>query len=336
MSIIYNLHLTYRLRKVIYLIILVSFTQIVFTQSWKSYPYTREGSLIEFPRDEGYHPSESVEWWYANGHFTGNISGHRYSFMVSYFYRPAYIFDGFRIFQITDETDGKTYSETLPCNYPVLAIDSLHLVASFISGNISEEWVNQVDSDRNMLPFQYQLNAEMSNASLSIQCSANKPPLILNDNGLLDLGATNYSYYYSITDLDLTGNIEFDGIKEKISGLAWFDRQYGNFNPYQNESYEWFNVKLTDGVDLNIWNIFSEENKIPGTKKYRICSAYLNDTTFLTTEQFDIKRIAYTYTPDNARCYSSAWRRCTHFCRRYKRVISVYRCRCMEHYIGTA
>ncbi len=307
MKIISNPTKTFRLIRVIYLTILLSVYHSTNAQSWKIYPYSPQGSLIEFPRDEGYHPSESVEWWYANGHFTGEISGHQYSFMVSYFHRPAFIFDGFRIFQLTDETTGVSYSQTLPCNYPVLAVDSLHIYASFISGNPSEEWVNQVDSYGNMLPFEYELNASMSNAAINFKCSSNKPPLIINDNGLLNLGETNYSYYYSLTDLNLSGNLELDGQKEKISGIAWFDRQYGDFNPYQNESYEWFNVKLSDGIDLNIWNIFDEGNKIPDTKEYRICSALLNDTTFITTKQFKIKRLAYTYTPDSEKCYSSAW-----------------------------
>jgi hypothetical protein len=43
-----------------------------FAQSWKKYPNLKTGSKIEFPRDEGFHPEEAMEWWYANGHFTGH------------------------------------------------------------------------------------------------------------------------------------------------------------------------------------------------------------------------------------------------------------------------
>ena len=33
-------------------------------QDWKVYPHTPEGSRISFPKDEGRHPNDSVEWWY--------------------------------------------------------------------------------------------------------------------------------------------------------------------------------------------------------------------------------------------------------------------------------
>ncbi|MBS0011784.1 MAG: hypothetical protein KFF49_10270, partial [Bacteroidales bacterium] len=82
------------------IIILLFCSHTLFAQSWKVYPYNPEGSLISFPDDEGRHPDEPVEWWYTTGHLTGGSTGKRYSYMLSYFYRPVSVFDGFRIFNI--------------------------------------------------------------------------------------------------------------------------------------------------------------------------------------------------------------------------------------------
>lgn len=52
-------------------------------QTWKNYPYAPQGSLITFPADEGWHPSEPVEWWYTCGHLTGDSTGNSYSYMLT-------------------------------------------------------------------------------------------------------------------------------------------------------------------------------------------------------------------------------------------------------------
>lgn len=277
-------------------------------QSWKSYPYLKQDSKIEFPGDEGLHSEEPLEWWYANGHFTGKLTGHQYSFMLAYFYKPVYIFDGFRIFAITNETTHEYSSQVLPCVYPILSADSLHIVASFLTGNPLEEWVNQVDSNGTMLPFQYMIEASTGKDSVCLYLDATRPPLILDGDGFLYQGSDNYTYYYSLTNLDVSGSVSFLGVEEDITGMAWFDRQYGSFDPYGDESYEWFSIQLANDLDLNIWNIFTRENTIPFSKEFRICGVVKNDTGSLTTQDFQIERLSFEWTPDSQKCYATSWR----------------------------
>ena len=286
----------------------ITLTEAVsYGQSWKSYPYLKPGSKIEFPKDEGLHLLEPLEWWYANGHFTGLTTGHQYSFMLTYFYKPVAIFDGFRILTITNETTHEYSSQVLPCVYPVISTDSLHIVASFLTANSLEEWVNQVDSSGTMLPFQYLIDASTGEDSINFYLDATKPPLYLDTDGFLYQGSGNYTYYYSLTDLDLSGSVSFYGVEEDVTGIAWFDRQYGDFNPYEDESYEWFSIQLDNDMDLNIWNIFTPENSIPRTKEYRICSV-ISDTVSFTTQNFQIDRLSFEWTPDSQRCYATKWR----------------------------
>ena len=104
------------------------------SQDWKIYPFTPTGSLISFPEDEGRHSAEPVEWWYVSGHLTGETSGSEYSFMVSYFYYPAYFFDGFRILNISNDDSDFFYSETGAVNYAPVATDSLNIIANIYLG----------------------------------------------------------------------------------------------------------------------------------------------------------------------------------------------------------
>ena len=96
---------------------------------------------------------------------------------------------------------------------------------------------------------------------------------------MFDQGASSYTYYYSLTDNLVTGTLNFNGTIEEVSGSAWIDRQYGSFDPNTREKYEWFFLQLSNGMDLNIWNLFTPENLLPEQEAYRHLSVYVDENT---------------------------------------------------------
>lgn len=292
------------------LIILTFFFAInltVHSQDWKVYPYRPAGSLLSFPADEGRHPAEPIEWWYTSGHLTGLVTGKHYSYMLSYFHSPISIFDGFRIFNISDDDQGIFYTETQALNYNILAHDSLNIEARILSGG-TEKWHNKTDAMGKSLPFEYKISAASSGRAVNLEYNALKPPLILADSGYFYQGETNYTYYYSQTKNAVTGTITLNGITENVSGSSWIDRQYGTFNPSNGQEYEWFCIQLSNGMDMNVYNLFTVNNEIPDNIKYRLFAAYVDETTQYTTSDFQIVRLKYHYMPDSLKCYSQEWR----------------------------
>ncbi len=278
-----------------------------FSQSWKTYPYTPTGSLISFPQDEGHHTDVAVEWWYTTGHVVGNTSGKKYSYMLSYFYFPQNGFDGFRILNISDDDSEQFFRETKLVNYNTLATDSLHIEANVFLGG-TESWLNKTDANGNMIPFEYAIDATSDNGTLNLEYTALKPPLILGDDGFFDQGANSVTYYYSQTKNNVTGTITLNGVTETVSGTSWIDRQYGSFNPLNSENYEWLSIQLSNDMDINLWNLFTDTNTIPDQLEYRILAAYVDDDTQYTTKDFQLERLAFDCTPDALRCYSQQWK----------------------------
>lgn len=278
-----------------------------FAQDWKTYPYTPEGSLLSFPEDEGRHTGEPIEWWYAAGHLIGDVTGDEYSFMVSYFYYPVYGYDGFRIFNLSNENTGAFYRDTSPLIYRVIGIDSLDIQA-IVDADIQEFWQNRTDETGRMVPFEYLLSVSTGQDSLDLEFVSLKSPLILGDSGLFNQGASSYTYYFSLTKNIVSGNISIQGTREPVSGTAWIDRQFGSFNPLTQEDYEWFSIQLSNEMDINLWNIFSRSREVPPTSAYRIMSMYEDESTQLTTADFEIERLSFHYMPDSARCYAQQWR----------------------------
>ena len=291
----------------IHLFIICLFTTVFVTaQDWKVYPYTPPGQ-VAFPVDEGRHVTEPIEWWYTAGHVVGQNSGKSYSYMYTFFHYPQSTFDGFRILNITDDDTGTFYQDVLPLNYTTLSTTEFDVEASVFTAGV-ESWRNKLDGGNQPIPFEYELFANTGTAGLDIELVTTKRPLILGDDGYLNQGIVNYTYYFSQTANTVTGNLTFNGITEPVVGTAWIDRQYGNFNPLTGEKYEWFSLQLSNGMDLNLWNIFTPDRLIPDDEKYKILSAYVDESTQYTTDDFQIERLAFNCMPDDLMCYSKQWR----------------------------
>ncbi|PVD53441.1 hypothetical protein DC498_02670 [Terrimonas sp.] len=295
--------------KCIYLLLIATtfLSSYSYSQDWKTFPYTPAGSKVSFPKDEGRHSTEPVEWWYTSGQLKGVNSGKTYSYMLTYFYFPASGFDGFRILNIEDDASGKVYEETRPLHYTTLSTTHLDIQAS-VYNRANESWSNKTDGNGNLIPFEYTIKAASASGGLNLDCKSLKRPLLPGDDGYLDQGAENYTYYYSQTRNTVTGKLTLNGITEDVTGTSWIDRQYGNFNPFTGEKYEWFQLQLSNGMDINLWNIFTVENTIPDNEKYRILAAYVDESTQYTISDFTIERLAFNWMPDSAMCYSAKWR----------------------------
>jgi predicted secreted hydrolase len=272
-------------------------------QSWKIYPYHKEGTLIYFPADEGAHtefaPGYGTEWWYVNMHLEGESTHHRYSAMLAIFNYQ------FRIFDMADETAQEFHSST-DLGSLSSSGTALNLVFTAASA-VTDRWYTKEDSAGHLLPFQYHVQTGDELNNVNVNLDAQKPPLIIGDDGLVTVGSGD-SYYYSQTLLTVTGSLTFNNSSEPVSGTAWIDHQYGPFflAPGQDESYEWFSVQLDNGMDLNIWNIFNKQDRIPADDSHRICTVYIDDQTQDTTSAFILRRKAF-WEYDDGRFFSSGW-----------------------------
>lgn len=232
--------------------------------------------------------------------------------MLTYFYYPGdtlgISYDGFRILNLSNDDTGEFHTETMPVrSYIDLATDHLHLDV-LLFNLVTEHWVHREEPAGTRVPFEYEVSASAQQGGITLTSVLQKRPLILGDDGLFDQGANSYTYYYSLTNNLVTGSIDFNGTLEDVSGTAWIDRQYGSFNPNTQEKYEWFFLQLSNGMDLNIWNIFTPENLLPEQEAYKHLAVYVNENTQYTEYDFTLERLAYSCLPGSGNCYAQQWR----------------------------
>ena len=87
---------------------------------------------------------------------------------------------------------------------------------------------------------------------LTLDLRSTKPPALHDHDGFVDFGPAGSSYYYSRTRLAATGELELDGERLQVTGIAWFDHQWGDFVTVGAGGWDWFAINLDDGTDITV------------------------------------------------------------------------------------
>jgi len=205
-------------------------------------------TAVNLPADESPHPSAWTEWWYFTGHLTGtDIFGNKHSYGFEDIavrsdvlnLEPAdALYNG--QFAITDLTRGTFNQDTLN--------DSLQpdVIPSGGGYNISiNTWNMNGKSGQNHL-FAYD-----TDYALNLSLDQSQPAALHGNGGLIPYGSFGTSYYYSETNLEVTGTVIDHGIPVTVTGTAWQDHQWGDFTG--PGGWTWFSLQLSNGTQYMLY-----------------------------------------------------------------------------------
>jgi predicted secreted hydrolase len=197
---------------------------------------------LQFPRDEGLHADKPIEWWYLNSEFT-DAEGKNYAFFLCKFSTGRHLVSLFD--KAANKTWAKDYYESVKA-----AEDRLDL------SSITGRWKQTV------VPFNYTVAFDYEGMTLNLTLKANKKPFLPGGDGFIAMGEKGTSYYYALTDLSLSGTLKAgtNAPQQQVSGKAWIDHQWGNWDWVNDFSqWKWYSVKLDNGVDLMLFNIYKNK-----------------------------------------------------------------------------
>jgi predicted secreted hydrolase len=182
-----------------------------------------------------------------------------------------------------------------------------------------DHWYTKTNG-QDLRPFQYTLvvggdsQQDSKPMKLAVDMDCLKQPLIVGGNGVIDFGNYDFSYYYSLTRLIVTGTLTVHGFTEDVLGNAWIDHQWGNFvnqNPPPRGlkmTYEWFSIQLNDNREIMVGDAWDRET---GQK---INQSYTGGLNLLNRDGSSELLKDYTITPQASwndttdhRFYSSKW-----------------------------
>ena len=84
--------------------------------------------------------------------------------------------------------------------------------------------------------------------------------MLHHDTGLVDLGIAGKTYYYSRTDLETSGTVSVSGDSLPVTGVSWFDHQWGDFTTAEI-GWDWVSLNLDDGSDIMVSLVWEQAGR---------------------------------------------------------------------------
>ena len=269
------------------------------------------GFRFEFPRDYFDHPDFQTEWWY----YTGNLKsagGHRYGFELTFF-RQAVSRDQAQsaVWDVKDlylahlalsDLDGHRFYHSEKLNRAGPGIAGVSASSGRIwNGDCQIQWKG---SDQ-------KLQAIDPRFQVHLTLHSEKPPIINGENGVSQKseGPGNASYYVSLTRLAANGDIEINGERLQVAGLAWMDHE---FFTNQLESgqigWDWLSLQFEDNTELMLFHIRRKD----GSVDHFSAGTYIDaqgKSTHLKVNDFTLQPLSEMWTsPVTHAIYPIAWK----------------------------
>ncbi len=124
------------------------------------------------------------------------------------------------------------------------------------------------------------LNMSGENFSLTIDMDVVKPRVWHCEEGALKMGIdNNWTYYWSYTNLALTGKMVLSGKEYQVSGKGWFDKQGGPYNLLDRHTqWEWFSMRFFDNEEIMLFSFpqvpYQDGTYIEKSGRYRRLNDY--------------------------------------------------------------
>lgn len=204
---------------------------------------------ITFPRDDGPHDA-LTEWWYYTGHlFTEE--GARYGFEFVVFKARRGLLEGHVAhFAVTDNP-----RQRFRYDQRIVSAENVSTPApgfALAIGDWSMRGANGDDA----------LRASMPGYAIDLALESSKPAVLHDGDGYITYGDGTASYYYSRTRLTVTGSLTVDGERQAVTGDAWMDHQWGDFETFEDGGWDWFALQFDDQTELMLYLIRDETGRV--------------------------------------------------------------------------
>jgi predicted secreted hydrolase len=218
-----------------------------------------------FPRDHGPHPQFRQEWWYVTGNLD-DASGERFGFELTFFrlaLRPPAVPTAAA--SAASQASAWRTSQIYLAHFAVtdvarrkfqvaqkLSRDALGLAGAQASP--LRVWIDDwALADPGSASGSWTLHAVQPGYELGLTLAPLTAAVL---NGAAGLSRKSdepgsASYYYSMPRLAVRGQLRRDGEPLAVSGLAWFDREWGSGGLGARETgWDWFALQMNDGTAL--------------------------------------------------------------------------------------
>lgn len=251
---------------------------------------------VTLPDDDAFLKDMKVQWWYWTGHLEDE-NKHKYGFEVVFF-----TFNSFIIFKnclsqiaITDLSENKyifrekTDFFTLPKYYDnefLLNSKGDHMKLHVRGGNGCDK-----------------IHFKLFNYELILNLNEIYSPTIHYEGKCHNYSFGGNSFYYSRENMKTSGTLIKNGQVHNVSGLSWFDRQYGDLYQGIFKGWQWFSIRLHNGEKIMLYDYLKKEYS---KERFGSISKEYSSTELKSTD-FTVKALTYWRSPNTRINYPASW-----------------------------
>lgn len=235
---------------------------------------------LALPKDAGPHKNTNIEWWYFFTFLNGDRGG-RYALMASFFQVGELDFGKghYIIYTMIDlktkkrqnfsSIDHKVKLNMLTIYLPFYLLlnptnrDMWRLYKNLLKGEVPQPhtmmgkaYIKQHPTaliyGKNILEFKdskeesFDVELVGKNTRINLEFMPVKPIALIGGDGKPD-----DLFYYSFTKNQVFGKITTESGTETVSGIGWFDHQWGrDYSLAKGGGWNWFGLQLDDGREL--------------------------------------------------------------------------------------
>ncbi len=216
---------------------------------------------LQFPHDLGSHPDTAIEWWYVTGEL--QAADRRFGFQLTFFRSRVPSTQSMQsafaakqlIFAHAAVTDvaGKRllHDQRIARSSGVPGVDLAH-------ASDADTDVQLRDWSLVRLSNHYQARANGSDFAFELALQETQPLMLQGDQGLSRKGPQpeQASFYYSLPQLAVTGDLTLAGKAMAVTGRAWLDHEWSqSIMPPQAVGWDWIGMNLNDGSALTAFRL---------------------------------------------------------------------------------
>lgn len=217
------------------------------------------GRTLQFPADYGAHPAYRTEWWYLTGWLT-TPDQRQLGFQVTFFRSRT---------GLAENNPSRFAARQLLVAHAALSDPAqghiLHADKSARAGFDLAE-ASERDTDVHIDNWRLQRNADDSyhaaipgsDFTLDLQIKPGAPLLLQGEQGYSRKGpgAAQASYYYSLPQLQVQGQVSRQGKTVKVTGRAWLDHEWSSeILDEKTSGWDWAGLNMDDGSALTLFRL---------------------------------------------------------------------------------
>lgn len=216
-------------------------------------PAVVPGRVLRFPEDEGSHPEYKIEWWYATGWLVDEAK-RPMGFQITFFRNRAMETGGNPSRFAPDQLIVAHAALSDPRRGRLLHDQLIGRAGFGLAGALTGKtdanignWVLRAGGDT--------LHASMSGREFGLDLTMRRTqqPLLHGEQGYSRKGpgSESASYYYTLPQLTVAGNVVADGKSIRAAGTAWLDHEWSTASmDAQATGWDWIGINLDDGGAL--------------------------------------------------------------------------------------